>query len=52
VQFLSVASRQVVPGRGDLWVGEKRSGEVGARNARASWADSRRLFERSGRQAA
>ena len=32
---LSTASRQAVPARGDLWVGEKRSVEVGARCRRA-----------------
>ncbi len=46
----SAAARRVVPGGGDLWGGEKRSSAVGARNARASTSDSRRLFERNDRR--
>jgi len=38
-----------VPGGGDLWGGEKRSVEVGARIARASKTDSPRLAERNER---
>jgi hypothetical protein len=42
------SSRQAVPGGGDLWGGEERRFEAGARK-RASSTDSPKLFERSER---
>jgi len=45
----SIAARWAVPGGGDLWGGEHRSSALGARHARASTSDSRRLSERSER---
>ena len=45
----SIAARRAVPGGGDLCGGEHRSSALGARIARASTSDSRRLSERSER---
>jgi hypothetical protein len=44
------SARGAVPGVGELWGGEHRSGALGGREARASTSDSRRLFERNDRR--